>query len=139
MKKGVIYAGALFMPFLLLVSVASAQNSTLIPCGNNVDAFGKVTDPCTFQHIITLARNVIDFLMFRIAAPLSALLFAYAGFLMFTNNGNEGKVSQARGIFWNVLIGLIIALAAYTLVTFILNFFDVDTANNGTSVPMRLI
>ena len=114
---------SLFVTALILVPLIGLAQpaSTIIPCGLN-SANGVVTDPCTFNHLIILAQNVINFLIFRIAAPLGAIMFAYAGFLYITNHGNEGQVTQAHEIFLYVFWGLVIALAAWLLVNFILTF-----------------
>jgi hypothetical protein len=70
-----------------------------------------------------LAQIVINFLIFKIAAPIAAVMFAYAGFLWLTNAGNESKITQAREVFWMVFWGLVIALAAWLTVNMIVTFF----------------
>lgn len=104
-----------FMPLLV-------DASSLIPCGNVVKN-GVVDDPCQYKHLVELAKNVINFLIFKIAAPLGAVMFAYAGFLYLTNGGNESKIKEAHGIFLYVFWGLVVALAAWLIVNFILTFF----------------
>lgn len=119
--------------FAMVPLVASAQ-STIIPCGFDLNADGKVLDTpsvwsaspheeCYFYDVITLAQNVVNFLIFKIASPLAAVMFAYAGFLYVTNRGNESQVKQAHDIFLYVFWGLVVALAAWVTVNFILEFF----------------
>jgi hypothetical protein len=118
------------------VSVAHAASpgvcpGSLIPCGcDGPDANTTVDTPeqCTFNDFVVLAQNVINFLIFKIASPLAAIMFAWAGFLYVTNNGNEGQVKRAHDIFTYVFIGLVLALAAYLIVYFVLRFF-VSPAN----------
>ena len=107
--------------------VALAQTkkpSGLIPCGNVVEK-GMVVEAerCTFNDLIILAQNVINFLIFKVAAPIAAVMFAYAGFLWLTNGGNESKITQAREVFWMVFWGLVIALAAWLTINMIVTFF----------------
>lgn len=78
---------------------------------------------CDFNKLIEQVQVVINFLIFQIAAPLAAIMFAYAGFLYVTNRGNESQIKEAHEIFWNVFIGLVIALAAWLTINFILTFF----------------
>lgn len=116
-----------FMVATLVPGVALAQTKTtsgLIPCGNVV-ANGMVVESerCTFDDLIILAQIVINFLIFRIAAPIAAVMFAYAGFLWLTNAGNESKITQAREVFWMVFWGLVIALAAWLTINMIVTFF----------------
>lgn len=116
----------LFVPIFAVAKVSSG----LIPCGN-VSSGGSIAagQECEFNDFIILAQNVINFLIFKIASPLAAIMFAYAGFLYLTNGGNESKVKQAHDIFWYVFIGLVVALAAWLVVNFILNFFLDPTYN----------
>lgn len=108
--------------FLVSFSVAHAAASGLIPCGNDVQE-GIVQDQCTFNDLVTLAQNVINYLIFKIAAPLGAVMFAYAGYTYITNGGNESKIQEAHTIFLSVFWGLVVALAAWLLVNFVLEFF----------------
>lgn len=105
--------GVLFFPAL----ASAATQSGLVVCGN------VSGEQCTFDDLIKQVQVVIDFLIFKIAAPLAAVMFAYAGFLYVTNRGNESQVKQAHEIFWNVFIGLVVALAAWLIISFILTFF----------------
>ncbi len=112
-----------FMP-----STALAQAKTrsgLIPCGNGALVGGAVAaeERCTFDDLILLAQIVINFLIFRIAAPIAAVMFAYAGFLWLTNAGNESKITQAKEVFWMVFWGLVVALAAWLTINMIVTFF----------------
>ena len=107
--------------------VAQPANEGLVPCGNTETA-NVVSDPCTWEKLVELAQIVINFLIFRIAAPLAAVMFIYAGFLYVTAAGNEGQVKTAHDIFWAVFIGLVAALAAWLMVSFILRFFLGDTS-----------
>jgi hypothetical protein len=98
-----------FLSFLPALALANhiPLSSGLVPCNGIGD--------CDFNHLIELFRRVISFLI-MIAIALSSIAFAYAGFLYLTSAGNEGKVSQAHGIFGDVLWGIIIALAAWLIV-----------------------
>jgi len=82
----------------------------LVPCD------GTLADPCDFATLITLIQNVIDFLLFQIVMPLSAIMFAIAGVMLLTARDNEGQISTAKGIFWSVLFGILIMLAAWLIV-----------------------
>lgn len=129
--KNLLFAIILPVMFVLVFSPGvSLAQSSIIPCGFDTDGSGTVSgaEQCTFDNLITLAQNVINFLIFMIAAPIAAVMFAYAGFLMVTNQGNESQVNQAKGIFTNVLIGFVIALAAWLLVNYVLVFFLGDNS-----------
>lgn len=113
-----------------LAYAAGKTSSGLIPCGNDESA-GKVTagQECTYDDLIKLAQTVIDFLIFGLAAPLGAIMFAYAGYLYITNGGNESQIKQAHDTFLYVFWGLVVALAAWLLVNFIFQFLVDPTLN----------
>ncbi len=81
----------------------------------NADKTGLGT-PCNFDQLILLINNVITFLLFTIATPLVALIVCYAGFLLLTAGGNSERVTQGKSIMKNVIIGYIIALAAWLII-----------------------
>lgn len=85
---------------------------------------GKITvmaEPCNFNYLMKLINNVIDFLLFTIAAPLVALILCYVGFIMLTSGGSSEKVTKAKHIMKNVVFGYIIALAAWLIIKTILS------------------
>lgn len=65
--------------------------------------------------IALLAQNLLNTGIF-IAIFISAILFAYAGWQAVTAAGNAEKFGQARAVFSNVLIGLIIILAGWIVI-----------------------
>jgi len=77
---------------------------------------------CTFDDLIILAQNVINFLIYAIAAPICAIMFVYAGWLYLSAGDNSGQINQAHAIFWNVLWGFIVILAAWLIVKFVVDF-----------------
>lgn len=88
---------------------ASAQFTIVPQCG-----MGNLP-PCEFCHFVQLADNIIQFLI-TIAAIIGALMFAWAGFLMVTARGNVSQVEKGKGIFLNVVIGLVILLTSWLIV-----------------------
>ncbi len=72
--------------------------------------------------IANLAQNVLNAAIY-IAVVLSAVLFAWAGFLYLTNVGNSGGVSKAKEVFFNVLIGLCIILASWLVIDVLMHTF----------------
>lgn len=109
------------------------DGSSLVPCGTDrgpvvTDSKGnetaesrKILNPCGFDDILAFVNNTINFLLFKLALPISAMMFAYAGFLLVTSGGEVNKKNHAKEIFWNVAIGLIIAAAAFVIVNTVLS------------------
>ncbi|HEY4714972.1 MAG TPA: pilin [Candidatus Paceibacterota bacterium] len=75
---------------------------------------------CGWDQLMLLVAKVIDFLVFYLSLPIAAIAFAYAGFLLMTSGDNSGKRDQAKEIFRKVGLGLVIAMAAWLIVSTIL-------------------
>ncbi len=119
-------AAGIYLLVLLAIFVPSYALAAIVPCG------GSGQSACNFNFFIILIKNIINFLIFKLAVPLAAISFAVAGVMILTAGGNEGQVSKAKEIFWNVLIGLIVALAAWLIVSSIIG------ALQSSSVPSYL-
>ena len=104
----------------LLASAAGGLPAKIVPC-SGLD--------CNLCHIATLAQNVLNTGIF-IAVFLSAILFAWAGWKYVTAGGG-GDVSAAREIFTNVLVGLVIILAAWLIVDTIMRTLVNESATIG--------
>ena len=100
--------------FLILIVAISPwlvlAQTKIVPC-DGLD--------CNVCSIAQLAQNLLNIGIY-IAVFLSAILFAYAGWQYVTAGGESGKASEAKKIFWNVGIGLILALAAWLIVDIIM-------------------
>ncbi|MEK7509267.1 MAG: hypothetical protein AAB605_00970 [Patescibacteria group bacterium] len=94
---------------VLLPYAVFAQNgglpSKIVPC-NGVD--------CRCEHLVTLAQNLINAGIF-IAVFLSAMIFAYAGWLYISNEA-IGEQQKAKKTFTNVVIGIIVILGAWLVI-----------------------
>lgn len=62
-------------------------------------------------------------LMIRIAALLAVIIVVYGGIRYITSQGNPDQVQQAKNTIVNALIGLVIAIAATAIVSFIAGRF----------------
>lgn len=69
---------------------------------------------CSVCHLGELAQNILNAGIF-LSVFLSAILFAYAGWLYLTNEA-IGQQQKAKDTFKNVTIGLVIILAAWLVV-----------------------
>lgn len=92
-------------------TTTSSDGAGLVPC----------TENCGFSDVFKLINNVIHFILFDMAIPIAAIMFAYAGFLLITSGGETSKRTKAKKIFTNVAIGLIIAVAAFLIIKTILS------------------
>lgn len=104
--------GLLALLVVVIPAFAFAQGGGLVPCGEG-------GNQCEFNDLIVLVNNIINFLIKSIALPVSALLFAWAGFLYLTATEDEKQVQKAHGIFMNVFVGLVVTLAAWLIINLV--------------------
>ncbi|MFA6324937.1 MAG: pilin [Candidatus Paceibacterota bacterium] len=106
----------------------------LIPCGTQ-EAL-KDTDPTNdncegatgWNNLMKLINNIVDFILFRMAIPIAAIMFAYAGILLLTAGGDTNKAKKAKTIFLNVALGIVIAAAAWLIINTILTILGYDAS-----------
>lgn len=109
---GALFVLALFFSFYPSYSVL-AQDSGLVPCGNETEY------DCDLDDAIKLANNVISFLI-KMLGVIAVIGLVYAGFKLVTSAGDEGAWREAKSLFTNIVIGIIIILAAFLIVDTIL-------------------
>jgi hypothetical protein len=108
------------------------ENFQLVPAdcygtGNTAVKTIKDAGGCGWKDLIYLLNTAIKFMIY-IAASLSAIAFAYAGFLYMTAFGQSGKIEQAHGIFSKTITGIFFVLIGWLLVATILKVLGVPNA-----------
>ncbi len=80
-----------------------------------------------------LTRNIALVLSF--VGVIFVILIIYAGIVWMTAQGNEEKVTNAKKIIIDSIIGLIIVVAAYAITYFVLEFI-LDITWNSPNSPL---
>ncbi|MBN1778791.1 MAG: hypothetical protein JW816_01040 [Candidatus Buchananbacteria bacterium] len=62
---------------------------------------------------------------------IAVVLILYAGFIWLTSGGNEEKITQAKKIISGAVIGLVIILLSFSIVSFVINKLIEATEANG--------
>lgn len=75
----------------------------------------QTAEACNFCALAQMIQAVINWVI-GVAILIAVILFVYAGFKITSSRGDMNAVSEARQLFTNVVIGIIIMLAAWTLV-----------------------
>ena len=125
----------IWLAVLLLIVVANLLPAVsladpLVPCGTGNNG----PQDCTLYKLVTLANNVINFLLYEIALPVSIILIIYAGGRIVVYRDNPGERSKALGLLKNVLIGFAIMFGAFIIVKAVLDFFANPTSPLGTAM-----
>ena len=74
------------------------------------------------QNLPDIITTIINVMLF-IAAALAVIMIIYGGIRYITAHGDEKQVKVAKDTIVYSVVGLIIAIIAYALVTFIFNRF----------------
>lgn len=113
--------------FLFLATTAQAQDFGLGAVNNGLGGTLTATDPrILIGRIIQIALSFLG--------VIAILIIMYAGFLWMSSGGEEEKISQARTILKNGVIGLVIILSAWGIATFIIS--RLAGAMDGSAPPV---
>ncbi len=96
------------LALMCLPMLVMAQDSGLIPCG-----YGD--NPCDTADVANFVNGLISFLI-QMLGVIAVIVMVYAGFQLVTSGGDEGKWTKAKELFTNVVIGIVIILAAWLIV-----------------------
>ena len=99
---------------VLLVAPLVAGARGLVPCG------GYGEEECGLKHIFIGINGIVQFLL-MIGVFYGILMVSLAGFKLVMSQGNEGAVEEAKTRMTNVIIGFVIMLTAYLIVSTVLN------------------
>lgn len=120
-----VFLVSLFGGFLFgfLADPALAQNYGLDDTAKQVDAFkNQVSSGAISNNFIqTRAGQIISFVLSFVGILFLGLMI-YSGLLWMTAQGNETKVTKAKDLLINAVVGLIIVFAAYAITAFIGDF-----------------
>ncbi|MFA5880514.1 MAG: hypothetical protein WC860_10180 [Candidatus Margulisiibacteriota bacterium] len=79
-----------------------------------------------------VALNILKTVLTFIAVIMVALLMA-AGFKYMTSGGNETQMKEAMGQIKALFVGLLIILASWSIVSYMLKWLVCSTTTTGTS------
>lgn len=77
---------------------------------------------CHYEDLVKFANIAIDFII-KLALVVTPISFAYAGFIILTSGGDEGKLKKGKEILVKVGIGFAVILASFLFISFIMNTF----------------
>ncbi len=94
-----------------------AAAAGLVPCGESstVGVGAGQSLSCDICYLGQLVQNLINWLL-GISVPIAAAMFAWAGILYFSSRGVPAQIERAHKIFRSVVIGFVIAIAAWSVV-----------------------
>ena len=122
----------IFIPFFLLMFLVfgffiPAQISAVdlgMEYAENLD-LPTAEDDDVRDMAVTIIKYLITFL-----GIIAVVIILYGGFVWMTAAGNDDRVSKAKNIIIAGIIGLIIVIAAFAIVTFIIGMTE-DALDGG--------
>lgn len=109
-----------------LPAYAADGNTTVQPCPSS-GTFSSLCNPSKYD-INNIVRTVIAILL--LAAVLVALGYLiWGGIKWILSGGDKSKVDSARSHIMGAIIGLVIALAAFFIISIVGKVFGIDIFN----------
>jgi len=117
----------MLLAVIFLPTVTQAQGLVPEPCSGTNDPSclqivheqGQEAAGYGTCEMVSLVNNLIQFIV-QMGTLVAVLVFVYAGFIMVTSQGDASKLSRAKGLFVNVVIGFVLILASFLIVNTIL-------------------
>lgn len=101
--------------FSTTLSVSAwSPGENLVPCGEDVGS------KCTICDLSLGIHNIIAFFMWIMSFAAAAVI-VIAGIIYISSAGNQQMTTMAKSAIKNALIGLIVMLTAFLIITFLLN------------------
>lgn len=125
MKKKILLACYLLILFTFSMALVPEVYAVGTPAKGYALIQPCPSTGCGFTEFIALVNRFINLLLY-FAFILAIISFIYAGFLLIFSGGSESKLQDAKGIFGKVVMGIILAFLAWTIVHFILGLFGVS-------------
>lgn len=111
----------------LVLSLVFVQTASALDVGTN-----EITNTVQLSadSPIKIAARIINVAMMFLGI-IAVSLIIFAGFKWMTSQGNEENIAAAKKILKNAIIGLLIILSSWGIVSFILGRLIGDTGNQG--------
>jgi hypothetical protein len=107
--------------FVLVIFLPIVSFAALITCDG-------VDKKCDFDALISIVDGIIVWIL-SISVSVAALSFAYAGGMMLLFPTDPGKRKDAKEIFKKTIIGLLIILSAWLVITSVIKTLVGDSGD----------
>jgi|GEM_PF-2024209 len=125
---------------IVLLALPSAAYAGGIPFFGPIIPPENTVCPASWGALINVINNIISLALTLAIVFIAPIMIAYAGFLLMTGQGNSGTISKAKGILWNTVVGIVIALAGWLIVDAIMAvLYKPDAKTGWTTTWSQLI
>ncbi len=121
--KKILIGSSLFLFVFCLTSTTSA--SLIDTTSTTTDGMGQVVTKYAMgdyelNDVLRVGVRVTKIIL-GVVGSLALLFFVYGGVMFLISAGSSDKVSKAKGIIVNAVIGLAIVFLSYLIVQFVMN------------------
>ncbi|MFA7365043.1 MAG: hypothetical protein WCZ12_01625 [Patescibacteria group bacterium] len=121
--KKILIGSSLFLFVFCLTSTTSA--SLIDTTSTTTDGMGQVVTKYAMgdyelNDVLRVGVRVTKIIL-GVVGSLALLFFVYGGIMFLISAGSSDKVSKAKGIIVNAVIGLAIVFLSYLIVQFVMN------------------
>lgn len=138
MKSFIAFTLLLFIGIALVVPMHRVQAVSIwkgATCGGTVIGdTGGPTGSCSLCDALIVLRNIITF-GFELAFAIGTGMIAWGAIKMMAAGGDPKRLTDAKSIMTSAVIGIVIALAAWSIVNMVLSVF----VQSGVSAPWATI
>ena len=105
-------------------SVAIANEGGIVPCGTSDTAM------CEVCHLVTLVSNIVNWIT-GVLFILAMTVITISGVLYVVSAGNPGMITMAKNAIKTALIGVIVVLSAWLVVTYVMGTLAESDSSGG--------
>ena len=116
MKKTLV---VIFLGLTLATNLSFAQGIVPQTCQRDPNV-NNPTAKCNLSELKTLAINIVYFLI-TTAGTITLLFVLWGGVQMLLSAGSPERIKKGKQTLYNALLGFVIVLAAYIIVSLIVN------------------
>lgn len=103
----------------------SSKIKGLVPCD------GSAENPCGICQLFELVSIIVNFITYKIAAPLATIMLIYGGVMLIISGGSEDRKKKGLNAIWAAVWGLVIVFGAWLIVNTIINSLAKDAFSGG--------
>jgi len=119
-------AGKESLPHKFTLSQATpppGKEKGLVPCGRDYDDPNtpwNEREQCQIKHLFLLIRNILDFLLWKVATILLILALVATGVMFYISKGETTIILQVKSAFKWIAIGYVLIFLAWSIINFLL-------------------
>lgn len=138
MKKLRLAAAAFAVAIGLFAAVPFGQTAGASPADIVQQGVNKVGGNTTGANASfgSIVAKIIKVMLYILGA-LSVVMIIFGGFKYVTSRGESADVTSAKNTILYAVVGLIVALLAYAIVSFVVKEFQPGTTSNTTQQAPR--